>query len=195
MQFLTHFFTNVGGKLVAIFSTVQGWIGTLLLCICSYFAGHEFSVTAVIIAVVIDLIWGIWAAVIQKRFTLSELMRETISKMSVYGSALVLFVTIDKLLGSQSGLTVPIISSVIVMIETWSFAAAALIVFPDFPLLKLLQKVLTGEIANKLRIDPKDVEEYMNIRRSFRHIKKNEKKDDNQNLCTLHGRETDEDSR
>ena len=49
----------------------------------------------------------------------------------------------------------------ITLVELWSASASMLILFPNFLFLKLLKKALTGEIADKLGIDPSQVEEVL----------------------------------
>ena len=156
-------------KLYTVLSTVHGWVIGVALIAINYFARHETSIFAVLVATILDLIWGIAAALRQKRFALSELARNTISKLAVYGTALAIFVAFERMIDVDNSLSLPIVASVIVLVETWSFAANALIVYPDFPLLSLLKKVLTGEIANKLHIEEREVDKYLKRRQRKRN--------------------------
>jgi len=76
----------------------------------------------------------------------------------VYGTAIVVFIMIDKLLRIGDGLTLSVICAVIVLVEFWSMSASALICFPRMPFLRLLRKALVGEIAGKLGVKTEDVE-------------------------------------
>jgi len=150
--------THLAGKLADILSTAWGWAMGALLLVVNFFTGYETSVTLTLLSVVLDGAWGIAAAVKQGRFTLSELARNTVMKISVYGTAIVVFIMIDKLLRIGDGLTLSVICAVIVLVEFWSMSASALIFFPRMPFLRLLRKALIGEIAGKLGVKPEDVE-------------------------------------
>ena len=110
-------------------------------------------------AIVLDAVWGIAASLVQKRFALSELARDTIAKLAVYGTAVFVFILIDKLTGLSGGLTTSIICVGIILVEMWSMSASMLICFPHMPFLKILKKALAGEIASKLNVKPEDVTE------------------------------------
>lgn len=109
-------------------------------------------------AVVMDAFWGILSSLKQKRFTRSELARDSFSKLAVYGSVILIFIFIDKLIGVSNGLTTSVICICIILVELFSTAASMLICFPNMPFLKLLKKALVGEIASKMNIKTEDVE-------------------------------------
>ena len=137
MMILEHFMN----KLSVVLSTAWGWV-----------------VGFTVVAVVMDAAWGIASSVKQGRFTKSELMRDSLSKLAVYGSVILLFILIDKLLGVGNGLSTSVICICIILVELWSTAASMLICFPNMPFLQLLKKALVGEIASKLNVKPEDVE-------------------------------------
>lgn len=145
-------------KLCEVLSTVWGWILALCLIIANVVAGYETMVGFTVAAVVMDAIWGISASIKQKRFAKSELARDSFSKLAVYGSVILLFIFIDKLIGVTNGLTTSVICIGIILVELWSMAASMLICFPNMPFLQLLKKALVGEIASKLNVKTEDVE-------------------------------------
>lgn len=145
-------------KLSEILSTAWGWVAGALFFIANFFAGYETTVNLTLTAIVLDGVWGIAASLKQHKFTLSELARDTVMKISVYGTAIVVFIAIDRLLGVNGGLTLTIICTVIVLVEFWSMCASMLICYPNCPFLKLMRKALVGEIANKLGVDVHDVQ-------------------------------------
>lgn len=151
---IENFFERLG----EILSTAWGWVLCLSMILFDYVTGYGTMVNIAVMAVVIDAVWGIASSVKQGCFALSELARNTLSKLAVYGCAVLCFIGIDKLLGSGGGLTTSIICACIVLVELWSASASMLICFPDMPFLQLLKKALIGEIARKLNIEPKDVE-------------------------------------
>lgn len=156
-------------KLMVVLSTVWGWLMCLLLLIANFLAGYKMMVGFTVIAVVMDAVWGIASSLKQKRFTKSELARDSFSKLAVYGSVILVFILIDKLLGVSNGLTTSVICICIILVELWSTAASMLICFPHMPFLQILKKALVGEIASKLSVKPENVETALDT------LKRNEK--------------------
>lgn len=146
-------------KLHMILSTSTGWISLLGAVIVNYFSGHGCSVGLVVLLSSLDLVWGITSSLKRGTFALSELGRESVSKLSVYGCVMILFVGLDKLCGCE--LTTIVVCSLISLVEGWSMAGHMLIVFPNMPFLRLLRPVLLGEIANKLKMSVEDAKKYM----------------------------------
>ena len=151
---IENFFERLG----EILSTVWGWILCLLMVLVDYVTGYGMMVDIAVMAVVMDGAWGIASSVKQGNFALSELARDTLAKLAVYGCAILGFIGIDRLLGVGGGLTTSIICACVVLVELWSASASMLICFPRMPFLQLLKKALVGEIARKLNIEPGDVE-------------------------------------
>lgn len=146
-------------KLLEALSTVWGWLLFLGLVVMNFIVGYERMVGFTALAIVLDAVWGIAASLVQKRFALSELARDTFSKLAVYGTAVFAFILIDKLVGAGAGLTTSVICIGIILVELWSMSASMLICFPHMPFLKILKKALAGEIASKLNVKPEDVAE------------------------------------
>ena len=146
--------------MLAALQTVWGWIAAAGLFVADYFAGHKFIVLFVCAVTLMDAVWGIAVSHKQGRFTLSELARLTIVKLAVYGTALFVFVGIDRAIDTELGATV--VGVAIAMVELWSSFASMLILYPQMTVLRLLKKALTGEIAAKLHIDTDDVEAILN---------------------------------
>lgn len=152
---------HVAEKLLDILHYPVSWLAGLALFAVNSLAGGRLIIYMVVIASVVDLICGIAVSLKQKKFTLSDLMRRTVEKVTVYGFALLIFLCIDHLIheGLNLGiaLTSGIVGVLITLAETWSFAASLLILYPNNAVLKLLQKRLTGEIANKLGVEESEV--------------------------------------
>lgn len=146
-------------KLLEVLSTTWGWLMFVGLVVMNFIVGYEKMVGFTVMAIVLDAVWGIAASLVQKRFALSELARDTIAKLAVYGTAVFVFILIDKLTGLSGGLTTSIICVGIILVEMWSMSASMLICFPHMPFLKNLKKALAGEIASKLNVKPEDVTE------------------------------------
>lgn len=159
-----------------ILSTAWGCAAGVFFLIANFFAGYETTVNLTLLSIVLDGIWGIAAALKQHKFTLSELARNTVMKISVYGTAIVVFIAIDRLLGFNGGLTLTIICSVIVLVEFWSMSASMLICYPNCPFLRLARKALVGEIANKLGVGVPEVQSVLEqLTRERKGKRRNEK--------------------
>lgn len=146
-------------KLGYLLNTIWGWIAGLGLAILSAIGDHKLAVGFVVVVVLLDAVWGIAASVSQKKFAVSELTRDTFAKLIVYGTVIIIFCFLDRLFGEGVTLTTAAICGAIMLVELWSIAGNALIVFPHMPFLRLLRPALTGEIASKLHIDPDKVKD------------------------------------
>lgn len=146
-------------KLISILQTVQGWAIWLSVALMDYFGGHAFVCFLVAAVTMMDAVFGIWVSLRHGNFALSELARLTIDKVTVYGCALFVFVGLDHF--TDTTITASVIGAAIVLVEFWSSCASMLILFPHIPLLKLLTKALTGEIASKLHIAEDEVEKVL----------------------------------
>lgn len=145
-------------KLIEALSTAWGWVLLFIMFIIDFLTGYKAMVSFVTLAVALDAGWGIASSLKQHKFTLSELARESFSKLAVYGTVILLFIFIDKTVGISNGLTTGIICAGIILVELWSTSASMLICFPNMPFLQLLKKALAGEIANKLGVPVGEVE-------------------------------------
>lgn len=146
------------------------WLTAFILFIAEVFAGSQFLVFMVVAVTIMDACWGIAVSIKRGKFTLSELMRQTVVKILVYGCALLIFLALDKFIARETGLTMELSSGLIgvliVLTEGWSSAASALILFPNVPFLRFMQKALTGEISRKLGISEEEVEATMKKKRN-----------------------------
>lgn len=150
--------TKMLTKLSIILQTAQGWMIALGVFLAEYFFGNHATVVWLVLSTtLLDAFWGIAVSVTHGQFTLSELMRLTVAKVAVYGCALAVFIGLDRVTGTE--LSTDIVGSAIILCEAWSMCASMLILFPHIPVLQLLKKALTGEIASKLRVNTEDVEQ------------------------------------
>lgn len=152
-------------KLFDALSTVHGWVIGLFVMMANFFSGYHLVIYGILAAVVFDAFFGIWVALRQKKFIISELARATLFKLMVYLNLIVVFVFIDKFVGASgidTKISTMLVSSAICLAEAWSSCGNALIINPNFPFLRLMRKALTGEIARKLDVNPDEVEDYLN---------------------------------
>lgn len=130
-------------------STVYAWLLTALVASANIILPEKFSFLVVLTAIVADAIWGIAVAVKFKKYTLSKLLRVTIFKISSYGFCLYIVLLIEMLAHNTNLIGVKIVAAIAAVCELWSMSASMLIIYPDFPFLKLFRRQLKGEIASK----------------------------------------------
>ena len=154
--------SHLGQKVVDMAHHPAGWLMGFFLFVADAVSGGRLIIYLVVIATAIDLVCGIAVSVKRKNFARSELMRQTVEKFVVYGTALLVFLCIDKAIENETNLDIALTSGVvgvtITMTEAWSFLASLLILFPKNPFLRLFQKALVGEIARKLQCEEDAVE-------------------------------------
>lgn len=158
---ISKLLTAIGHKLTCLLGTVWGKILLIVAWIIEFVGGYELAICSVVVAITLDLIWGVWASIVRGKFAKSELMRETISKMTAYMSGLLMFILAEKNLPGDSFFVVSIIATVMVCTELLSMSANILIVNPKLMFFKLLRPALKGEIANKLHVPEDKVDEIL----------------------------------
>jgi len=158
---ISKLLTAIGHKLMYLLSTIWGKILLVVAWIVEFVGGYELAIWSVVVAITLDLIWGVWASIVRGKFAKSELLRETISKMTAYMSGLLMFILAEKNLPGDSFFIVSIIATVMVCTEMLSMSANILIVNPKIMFFKLIRPALKGEIANKLHVPEEKVDEIL----------------------------------
>ena len=130
--------------------------------IAEFLGGYELAIWSVIVTVILDLIWGVWASIVQGTFAKSELFRETITKITAYATALLVFILCEKNIPGDTFFMVSIIATMMCGTEFWSMSANILIVCPNAVFFKLLRPALKSEIASKLRVSENEVDKILN---------------------------------
>ena len=148
-------------KMRELLHTIWGWVLIFFSAIINFLGDYKVSVLAVIIAVALDAFWGIWAAVRQGKYARSELMRDTMSKIAAYGSAMLIVIMIEQVKDWESMFCTSLIAVLICATELWSISGNILIVNPNAVFFKLLRPALKGEIARKLGIGEDKVDEVL----------------------------------
>lgn len=158
---------SVTDKIYRILSTLWGWIGSfiafLLTWVISWLGDtREMCVYLVLSAIVLDLIWGIASSAKRGTFAMSIGFTKTCIKLAVYLSILTIVAIAEKALSDDWNLIFRLTASVLIVAEAVSIFGHILIIKPDTPVIKLLWKVLKSEVAKKLGIEVKDIEEFIN---------------------------------
>ena len=175
---LISFICNFFGKQKILAAEPLAWASGFSMFLMDAIAKGKPTIFLVVVACVVDLICGIAVSIKRGKFTRSDLMRLTVEKLLVYGCTLGVFLCLDKYIVEETklewGLTSALVGVVITMTEMWSSLASLLILFPKHPLLRILQKALTAELAGKLGCEKEEVEAIMNeSRRSKQRRGKN----------------------
>lgn len=168
----------------SMISTVWGLICAMFVAIFEFFLGYKFAIIVVFVAILLDMFWGIAAARTQGKYTRSELMRDTITKISAYGSVIIVVALLENLIlgshtiGNEEGASVrwgvDIVAFVISCIELWSMGGNILIVHPKAKFFKLMRMSLVGEIARKLNRSEEEVKEVFENNGDFKTPRSNE---------------------
>lgn len=145
MTLLYNFFD----KLKSILSTEWGWLLTVLTSAAVSTQNLKLGVYIVAGAVLGDMIWGVAASCIQKKFLVSTFFRETFKKIAIYFFALIGTFILEAFVKTDF-LAFKTFVVLITVCELWSTSASMLIVKPNMPFLKIIRGQLKGEIQAKL---------------------------------------------
>ena len=167
-------FERIAGKVAAVFSNAWGWIITLCTAFANFLGDEKTSFLVVFVAILLDLIWGMAAAVKKGEYILSEAIRETFTKLLAYGSVLALVLLIEKLTHDGTFIATRVLCVISASCELWSVCANILIVKPGFPFVRLFRKYLAGEISKKLHITAQEYDELMEDRQKRKKQEKQE---------------------
>ena len=154
-------FVSMIPKIQELFQSVWGVFLVVIGYVANFFGGYVMAITSVVTCVVVDLIWGILSARKQHKYAQSELIKSTVSKLTAYGTALLVFIFVEKLIHFECFPT-GVVASVICATELWSISGNILIVNPDIPFFNIIRPALKGEIARKLNIPEEDVDDALN---------------------------------
>lgn len=159
------YLSRIWEKLAELIHYPLVWVSGLLLFIADALSGGRLIIYIVLIAAVVDLICGIAVAIKRKEFTRSDLMRQTVEKLLVYGLVLIVFLCVDHVIERETGfatdLTSGVVGVVMTLTEAISFTASLLILFPGNTFLLMFKKMLKGELARKLDCDVSDVDKIL----------------------------------
>lgn len=140
---------NLFGKIKQALSTEWGWFIGIMTSAFVSTQDVKLGIYVVLGAVLSDLFWGVWAAIILKKFLLSVFWRETLKKFAIYFFALTAAFVLETF-ASTSYIAFKTFVILITVCEIWSMSASMLIVKPNTPFLKIMRVQLKGEIQSKV---------------------------------------------
>lgn len=165
-QIIADVVNSIPQKIYEILSSWWGWLLTILV-FCGTFLGDRLPLLVYIgIAVLFDALWGVSTAVKAKRFIFSKLLTKSAIKIAAYVSVYALVALIEKgFTGGDFMLTSSGIAAVLIASELWSILGHIGIAYPDFVVVRLLEKYLIGEMSKKLGIPEDELKEILKRRR------------------------------
>ena len=145
---------HVGEKFASVYTHASAWCVAIAAYAASYLGDAYAFAHYIGIAVLVDLVTGIWRTQRKQQAGIrSKGIRSTISKVFVYYLLLFLVIQIDKVTDAESLLITRGFCALMIGAEVWSITANLAVIFPEIGALRLVQKFLITEIADKTRID------------------------------------------
>jgi len=137
-------------KILGILKTGCGWFITAFSAIYNFIWPERSTFIAVFVLVLFDLFWAMVYVINQKKFVLSELIRQVFSKLFVYIGCLFVIYLVEMNFGHNWMIATKTIGTIMSACELWSASAYMLILFPNIPFLRLFRLQLKGEIEKKI---------------------------------------------
>jgi len=156
--------TNFSAAITTTLATIWGKILLFSLFIAATFAGIAGLIHITLILCFVDMILGLGVTIYKKGWNhiMSSKLRNTLIKVFFYLLFLMLLFLIEKQLVDDFYITSKIAFAIISAVEMLSIAANTLILFPNFPFLKIFSKYLTKEMCKKLDIAEEDIDKILN---------------------------------
>jgi hypothetical protein len=159
---MNGYLMNTISRIPLVFNNVFGWLLAVVTGFVAWLGDEGTSLLIVLVAIGWDLIWGVAAAVKNKKFILSHLLRETFYKVLVYIGSLLIILVCERSLNDSWGVLTRVVAVIAACIELFSAAGNILIIKPNFAFVRLFKKYLIGEIAEKLNIGTDEAETIIN---------------------------------
>lgn len=159
-------FCGILVRIEKIITSLFGWLWSSLVFGATWLISwigetREVIMYLVFAAALLDLLWGSASSIKRKTFVLSIGLTKTCIKVAVYLSILMVAVLAEKAVADNWHLIFRITASVLIVAEGVSICGHILIIKPDMPVIRLLWKILSSEIAKKLNIEVSGLDEYV----------------------------------
>lgn len=157
--------------------TLSNWVGVALsafFAFCGAWLGDRLPLLGYIgVAILIDAIWGIITSRRAGKFIFSRLLSKSGVKIGAYVSLYAIVALAEKSFGEgEFMLTSSVLAGVFIASEGLSILAHISIIAPDWSIIKLLRKVLKGEIAKKLGISEEEVDSIWSEKKEEKNFKR-----------------------
>jgi hypothetical protein len=123
----------------------------------AFFAPEAYTFSVVLIAIILDAIFGVTVSIKNGGFLLSKLMRVTFFKMFSYGAALTMVLLAERLLHDSGLVGIKVAAGWALACEFWSMSASILIIWPDAYFFRIMRVHLRGEMQAKLGTNIDDI--------------------------------------
>ncbi len=100
---MNGYLMNTISRIPLVFNNVFGWLLAVVTGFVAWLGDEGTSLLIVLVAIGWDLIWGVAAAVKNKKFILSHLLRETFYKVLVYIGSLLIILVCERSLNDSWG--------------------------------------------------------------------------------------------
>lgn len=163
-EHLCKIINNLWDKLGDILSSLEGvvyllfiWISALTAMIFGLY--NEVIITT-FFCIFVDLVWGVARSIKVGNYATSFLLKNTILKIGAYFSIMFVLIGIEHLLCIESGVFVISFTVIIAATELISILGNIAIVKPSLICVKLVRRMVIGEVARKLKISDKEAQKY-----------------------------------
>ena len=148
--------TNLVGQLFAMIALISTFMVTWL--------GDTRYICTLLVAgaMLLDLAWGIASNVKRGTFVLSGGLKKTGVKLDIYITILLTAYLFESAIDKDWTFVFRMAATLLIVAEAISIVGHILIIKPNFPILKLLGKALSSEIAKKLGVERQDIEDLYN---------------------------------
>lgn len=151
---------SIKSAILSLTSTCWGYILIFAAFIGATFSGIAPLIHITLILCALDMLLGVSVVIYKKGWEhiISSKLRDTLIKVFFYILLLMMLFLIETALVDGYYLTSKAAFAMISGVELLSITASMLILFPNFPILKLLKKVLTKEMSKKLGLTEEEID-------------------------------------
>lgn len=155
MQILKYYLRMIRLSKPLILAQTSAAVQTLTIfgSIGAFFAPEAYTFGVVLVAIILDAVFGVTVSVKNGGFVLSKLMRVTTFKMFSYGAALVMIYLAERLIHDSDFIGVKVAAAWALACEFWSMSASILIIWPEAYFFRIMRHHLQGEIKAKTGVD------------------------------------------
>lgn len=146
-------------KLRLVLGTITGWVTAFMAFMLATFGDKAMHIHWVLLVLFIDLLFGSWSAIKRDVFHISTALFSTACKVVMYITIFFMPMILENILGTDLSYGTVSVTALLISAEFFSILAHMLIIKPDLVGVKLFKRLLSGEIAKKLGITVKELED------------------------------------
>lgn len=156
---ILNILSNISAGISKICGSILGKIAVVISFLCTIFFAIKGLLIITSIIVGIDFILGIIVTIHKKGIghILSSRLRDSLIKWFFYLLFICLLFLVETQLVDGFYLTSKAAFAIISGVELWSIMANVLVIFPNFPVIRLFKKYLEKEISKKLDINENEL--------------------------------------